>query len=91
MHDAKNRPLKVRDRVLIPAVITELHATADFCNVVVESAIGRRPDGKRERVSEINTGVLLRANPGDENRIDRWATTEGKWVDTTPTPRGGKE
>lgn len=81
MHDAKNRPLKVGDRVLIPAKITELSATADYCNVTVESAIGRRPDGNRERVSAINTGVLLRANPGDENRIDMWATTDGAWLD----------
>ena len=81
MHDARNRPLKVGDRVLIPAVITELQATADYCNVTIESAIGRRPDKQRERVSAINTGVLLRANPGDTNDISKWATTEGTWLD----------
>ena len=86
MHDAKNRDLKVGDRVLIPAVITQLSATADYCNVTVESAIGRRPDGLREKVSAINTGVLLRANVGDENRIYKWATTEGKWLDQPGTP-----
>ena len=86
MHDAKNRPLKVGDRVLIPATITELSATADYCNVTVESAIGRRPDGQREKVSAINTGVLLRCNPADENRIDKWATTEGRWLDQPGEP-----
>lgn len=86
MHDAKNRPLKVGDRVFIPAKITELSATADYCNVTVESVIGRRPDGLREKVSAINTGVLLRCNPGDENRIDRWATTDGTWVDQPGQP-----
>lgn len=81
MHDARNRPLKVGDRVLIPAVITELQATADYCNVTVESAIGRRPDKAREKVSAINTGVLLRSNAGDENDIGKWASTEGTWMD----------
>lgn len=86
MHDAKNRPLKVGYRVLIPAVVTELHATADYCNVTVETAVGRRPDGKRERISAINTGVLLRSNPDDANRIDKWATTEGRWLDQPGEP-----
>lgn len=70
MHDAKNRPLKVGDRVLIPARITELSATADYCNVSVESALGRRPDGKPERASAINTAVLLRSNHDDTNDIE---------------------
>jgi len=70
MHDAKNRPLKVGDRILIPARITELSATEDFCNVAVKSALGRRPDGRAETVSAINTAVILRANHGDENDIE---------------------
>lgn len=69
MHDAKNRPLKVGDRVLIPAVITEVSANADFCNVSVQSAYGRRPDGAKERISAINTGVLLRCNVDDTNNL----------------------
>lgn len=81
MHDAKNRPLKVGDRVLIPARVTELSAGNDFCNVTVESAIGRRPDGVREKVSAINTGVLLRSNADGKNDIGKWATTEGTWLD----------
>lgn len=70
MHDAKNRPLKVGDRVLIPARITELQANIAYCNVSVKSSFGRRPDGQPETISAINTGVLLRANHGDENDIE---------------------
>jgi hypothetical protein len=69
MHDAKGRPLKVGDRVLLPARVKEIHATEDFCNVSVESEMGRRPDGQREIISGINTGVLLRHEPGDENEL----------------------
>jgi hypothetical protein len=70
MHDALNRPLAVGDRVLIPARITELNATEDYCNVSVETALGRRPDGKPERISAINTAVVLRSFADDENDID---------------------
>jgi hypothetical protein len=66
MHDAKNRPLKKGDRVLLPAIITQLGATPDYCNVTIESDFCRRPDGVKERISGINTGVLLRANPEDQ-------------------------
>lgn len=66
MHDAKGRELKADDVVLIPAVILETQATEDYCNVRAESAIGRRPDGAKEQFYAINTGVMLRANPDDE-------------------------
>lgn len=69
MHDAKGRPLAKGDIVLIPAKITELHLTEDYCNVSAESVLGRRPDGYKERFSAINTGVMLRANEGDENDL----------------------
>lgn len=65
MHDAKGRPLAKGDRVIIPATVAELYAGDDYCNVSVETELARRPDGAKERVSAINTGVLLRANPGD--------------------------
>lgn len=67
MHDAKGRGLMVGDRVLIPAIITELSASEDYCNVSAKSAFGRRPDDLKESFSAINTGVLLRANEGDTN------------------------
>lgn len=69
MHDAKGRELKVGDLILIPARLKELYPTDDYCNVSAESALGRRPDGIKEHFSAINTGVMLRANPGDENDI----------------------
>lgn len=80
MHDAKNRPLKVGDRVLIPAIVKELYAQEDYCNATLDSAIGRRPDGSRELFSAINTGVTLRSNSGDENDLSKWATAEGEWL-----------
>lgn len=67
MHDAKGRPLKEGDFVLIPAKLTMLSATEDYCNVSAQSTLGRRPDGQKENFSAINTGVLLRANDGDDN------------------------
>lgn len=69
MHDAKGRPLKVGDKVLIAAKVTDVHATEDFCNVSAESVLGRRPDGAKERFSAINTAVMLRANDGDVNDL----------------------
>jgi hypothetical protein len=69
MHDAKNRPLKVGDMVLVPCRIKEIQATEDYCNVTIESTFGRRPDGKPERISAINSAVTLRSNAGDENDL----------------------
>lgn len=66
MHDAKGRELKVGDKVVVLATITQLSATEEYCNVDLTTDYGRRPDLARERISAINTGVLLRANPGDE-------------------------
>ena len=62
MHDRFNRELKEGDLVLIPARVVELNSTADFCNVTVETIFGRRPDGQQERISAINTRVLVRAD-----------------------------
>ena len=69
MHDAKNRELKVGDVILIPAVIVSLSPTENYCNVGALSMYGRRPDGIKESFGTINTGVMLRANPGDENDL----------------------
>lgn len=67
MHDARGKALKVGDTVLIPAKVKELSATSDeFCNVTVETQIGRRPDGAKEQISAINTGVLIKVSPNDE-------------------------
>jgi len=71
MHDAKGRALKVGDIVLVPAKITQLsEQTEDYCNVSAQSIFGRRPDGAKESLNAINTGVMLRANPGDENNLE---------------------
>lgn len=59
MHDKNGTPLKMGDLVLIPAKITSLNAGEDYCNVSVETVHGRRPDGAKETMSAINTGVLV--------------------------------
>ena len=60
MHDANGTPLVKGDRVIIEATITELSAQEDFCNVSLETVLGRRPDGAKEHVCAINTGVLVK-------------------------------
>lgn len=69
MHDAKGRVLAVGDTVLIPAKITQLSPMDDYCNVSAESVFGRRPDNAKETFGAINTGVMLRANDGDDNDL----------------------
>lgn len=59
MHDANGTKLNVGDRVFIPAVITQLDPGDEFCNVSLETSEGRRPDGAKERISAINTGVVV--------------------------------
>jgi hypothetical protein len=66
MHDARGKALKVGDLVMIPAVVNELYATEDYCNVKVTTQIGRRPDGQKEVFSAINTGVLVKVSADDE-------------------------
>jgi hypothetical protein len=65
MHDANGKELKVGDVVMIPAVIRDIGASDDYCNVSLTSVYGRRPDGAKESFNAINTGVLLRNNDGD--------------------------
>lgn len=66
MHDRNGTPLKKGDVVLIPAVVTELHGGEDYCNVTVESVHARRPDGLKERISAINTGVTVLHHRNEE-------------------------
>lgn len=57
-HDVNGKLLRVGDRVTILAIVTSLSTAEDFCNVDLETVHGRRPDGLREHLSAINTGVL---------------------------------
>jgi hypothetical protein len=59
MHDKNGTPLRNGDTVLIEATIIELLAADDYCNVSLETVAGRRPDGQKERIYAINTGVLV--------------------------------
>jgi hypothetical protein len=61
MHDANGSLLKVGDKVLIPAVITEFDGGEEFCNARLQSTMGRRPDGHVELFDWINTGVVVKA------------------------------
>lgn len=65
MHDMNGLPLAIGDKVVFRATITSLAQGEDYCNVGIRSIAGRRPDGQKESVNAINTGVLLRANEGD--------------------------
>ena len=58
MHDVNGKPLKVGDRVNIPCVVKQCSTTEDYCNVSLETVHGRRPDGQKESISAINTGVV---------------------------------
>lgn len=60
MHDANGTLLKIGDRVLIPATIVQIsEGTEDYCNVTVETDLGRRPDSAKDRFAAINTGQLV--------------------------------
>lgn len=65
MHDVNGTPLKKGDIVLVPMRITDLGGGEDFCNVGLESVHGRRPDGAKERMSAINTGVVVKYADAD--------------------------
>ena len=65
MHDFNGTPLKVGDLVIVPAVITQLSTTADYCNVSLTTVLGRRPDDQKETVNAINTGVLVKVSSLD--------------------------
>lgn len=69
MHDVNGHPLKVGDKVLIPAEVVELHSGGmeDYCNVKVITTLGRRPDGHKESFSAINTGQLVKVSSGEVN------------------------
>jgi hypothetical protein len=68
MHDRNGNKLEVGDRVLIPARVTQLTPGEDYCNVHLETTVGRRPDNQPERITAINTGVLVKV-AGESNPL----------------------
>jgi hypothetical protein len=60
-HDVKNNLLSVGDEVLVRCKVTALCEGEDYCNVTMESVHGRRPDGLKETLYSINTGVVEKA------------------------------
>jgi hypothetical protein len=65
MHDANGQELKKGDMVLIPAEVSELWATEEYCNVQLTTTLGRRPDGNKEIIGAINTGTVIKVSGGD--------------------------
>lgn len=59
MHDANGTPLAKGDTVLIPAKIVDLQAGEEFCNVSLETVLGRRPDQAHDTMC-INTGTVVK-------------------------------
>jgi len=60
MHDVNGTPLKVGDKVMLPCVVTGIsEGMADFCNVTVQTELGRRPDGQKVTFSAINTAQMV--------------------------------
>ena len=60
MHDANGTKLEKGDRVIIEAVIETLSPTEEYCNVSLETVLGRRPDGTKEKLCSINTAVIVK-------------------------------
>lgn len=92
MHDANGTPLQVGDTVFIPAVITQLYDTDEYCNVDLETVHGRRPDDQPENISAINTGHLIlveRGNTIDLDELDELDLTQPlPEVETQPETSG---
>ena len=70
MHDRNGTELHVGDTVMVEAVITELWAGDEFCNVAMQSVAGRRPDGAKESLGAINTGVVTLLSRAPEPQAD---------------------
>lgn len=64
MHDRNGTPLQKGDTVLVEAIVTEVYAGEDFCNLQLKTVEGRRPDGLKETISAINTGVVVLSKRG---------------------------
>lgn len=62
MHDRNGKALHVGDQVMIQCVVKDLQAGEDYCNVSLETVHGRRPDGAKEHIGAINTGVVEKAD-----------------------------
>lgn len=59
-HDAQQNLLSVGDDVYLHGKVTSISSTEDFCNITIESDLGRKPDGHKETVT-LNAAVLYKA------------------------------
>ncbi len=66
-HDAKGRELHPRDLVVVPFRVKAVHFTENYCNLDLETCATMPPDNRSTtHFSNINTQMVLRANPGDD-------------------------
>ena len=65
MHDVNGTPLKVGDKVVIPCKIMQISPTEEFCNVNLETMLGRKPDGQKESFAAINTAQVVKVSGDD--------------------------
>ena len=66
MHDRNGTPLKAGDFVMIPGKIKNVSAGDEFCNVDVETTLGRRPDGEKNTLYALNTAQLILVEKGTD-------------------------
>lgn len=78
MHDAKGRPLKVGDTVVIPAVVVQCGGDENFCCLDVET-VGVMPgNGHKNKIHALSTKQVYRANDGDDNHSITTDERDGK-------------
>lgn len=58
-HDRFGHKLREGDVVLLPMVVKEVYETDDYCNLLLDSVFGRKPDDQPERLSSINSNVVI--------------------------------
>jgi len=67
MHDVNGHLLLPGDKVLIPAVVKSVSAHDSYCNCVIETTLGRRPDGQKDSFSYINTAQVIKVADAEHN------------------------
>jgi hypothetical protein len=59
MHDANGKPVKVGDKVNIPATITETYATDEYCSIQVKPDHPMYPSDRRDAIVLNSRQVVL--------------------------------
>lgn len=66
-HDLNGKELKVGDRVVIPAIVTAIHPSRDYCNLDVQFEHPMPPYRERTRFAALNSrqAVLAEGDKAD--------------------------